>query len=175
MTWSNIFLLSFVVGFVLSMFSFLGGALHLPHVHLHAHGKGGMTYFPAAVSFLTWAGGAGYLLTQYSSVSAAIALTVSIAVGSLGSWLVLRLLGRLFGDEQPLLADDYRMVGLLGRVSSPVREGGTGEMIYSLEGTRRGVPVRSEDQRPIERGTEVVVTRFERGIAYVRQWDELSR
>ena len=174
MNWSNIFLLSFVVGFAMSLFSFLGGALHLPHLHLHTHGKGGVTFFPAIVSFLTWFGAAGYLLTQHSSVSAVLTIAASLLIGALGSWLIIRLLSPMLTDEHPLSADDYRMVGVLGRVSSPIREGGTGEMIYSLQGTRRGVPIRSEDAVPISRGTEVVVTRFERGIAYVKQWDELS-
>jgi hypothetical protein len=34
--------------------------------------------------------------------------------------------------------------------------------------------VRSEGGSPIAKGTEVVVTRYERGIAYVRTWDEVS-
>ena len=39
---------------------------------------------------------------------------------------------------------------------------------------RRAASARSEDGRPIARGVEVVVTRFERGIAYVRAWEEIS-
>ena len=37
------------------------------------------------------------------------------------------------------------MIGVLGRLSSPIRPGGTGEMIYSQEGTRRVAGARSED------------------------------
>ena len=70
---------------------------------------------------------------------------------------------------------DYEMVGMLGHVSSPILgEHGIGEMIYSHEGSRRHVAIRSEQLVPIEKGTEVVVTRYERGVAYVRRWDELS-
>ena len=152
MTWTNVFLLSFVVGFVLSLFSFLGGALHLPHVHLHAHGKGGLTFFPAAVSFL--------LGSELQAISHAVLQRLRgpchrglARVGALGSWLIIRLFP-LLDDEHPLLADDYRMVGILGRVSSPVREGGTGEMIYSLQGTRRGVPIRGEDRHRYREATK---------------------
>ena len=67
------------------------------------------------------------------------------------------------------------MIGVLGQVSSPVREGGTGEMIFSQDG---GASLRGDSQRrAIARspsGTEVVVMRYEKGIAYVRPWDELS-
>ena len=47
-------------------------------------------------------------------------------------------------------------------------------MIYSHDGARRHVAIRSEQMAPIAKGTEVVVTRYERGVAYVRRWDELS-
>ena len=39
---------------------------------------------------------------------------------------------------------------------------------------RRAASVRSEDGQPIAKGIEVVVTRYERGIAYVRTWEEMS-
>jgi hypothetical protein len=69
---------------------------------------------------------------------------------------------------------DYEMVGVLGRICSPIREGGTGELIYSQDGARKVSGARSEDGVAIAKGTEVVVTRYEKGIAYVRPWDELA-
>jgi hypothetical protein len=47
-------------------------------------------------------------------------------------------------------------------------------MIFSQAGTRRAAPARSEDGVAIAKGIEVVVTRYERGIAYVRPWEELT-
>jgi hypothetical protein len=47
-------------------------------------------------------------------------------------------------------------------------------LIYSQDGTRKVSGARSEDGIAIAKGTEVVVTRYERGIAYVRPWDELT-
>jgi hypothetical protein len=46
-------------------------------------------------------------------------------------------------------------------------------MIYSQEGTRRVAGARSENGAAIPKGAEVVVTRYEKGIAYVRPWEEL--
>ena len=66
------------------------------------------------------------------------------------------------------------MTGMLGHLSETVRPSGTGEMIFTQEGRRRGVPVRIETGAPLPRGTEVIVTRYENGIAYVRTWDELQ-
>ena len=39
---------------------------------------------------------------------------------------------------------------------------------------RRVSGARSEDGIAIEKGTEVVVTRYEKGIAYVRRWEDLA-
>ena len=64
--------------------------------------------------------------------------------------------------------------GVLGRLSMPIREGGTGELIYSQAGTRRVCGARVEDGTAVLKGTEVVVTRYERGIAYVRPWSEMA-
>jgi hypothetical protein len=63
---------------------------------------------------------------------------------------------------------------VLGKLAVPIREGGTGELIYSQMGTRRVCGARSETGTAILKGTEVVVTRYEKGIAYVRLWSELS-
>jgi len=66
------------------------------------------------------------------------------------------------------------MVGVLGTVSGNIRAEGIGEILFSQAGSRRAVAARSDDAHAIARGTEVVVTRFENGIAYVRRWDELA-
>ncbi len=41
-------------------------------------------------------------------------------------------------------------------------------------GTRRFWGARSDDGNEIAKGAEVVVTRYEKGIAYVRLWSEMS-
>jgi hypothetical protein len=69
---------------------------------------------------------------------------------------------------------DYEMVGVLGRLSLPIRAGGTGEIIYTQAGTRRVAGARADTDTAIPKGAEVVVTRYEKGIAYVRPWDELA-
>ena len=66
------------------------------------------------------------------------------------------------------------MVGVLGKLSMPIRAGGIGELIYTQGGTRRVAGARAESGAPIPKGAEVVVTRYEKGIAYVRAWDEIA-
>ncbi len=80
----------------------------------------------------------------------------------------------LLAHERPLNALDYEMVGVYGQLTSAIREGGTGEISFSQEGVRRGAPARSEDGTAIQKNTDVVVTRYESGVAYVRRWDDLT-
>lgn len=169
MNWESFYLTCFLVGLLLTITSFVFGThFHLPHVlHLHFN-------LTTVLMFLTWFGGAGYVMTHARSAAAGLAFTVATAVGFAGGALMYLFMARVFvANEHPLREEDYEMIGLLGHVSSSIRDTGTGEVIYTQQGTRRSCGARSEDGRPIERGAEVVVMRYEKGIAYVRRFDEL--
>lgn len=130
---------------------------------------------PSMAAFLAWFGGAGYLLTRFSALWVGLALTLSVIAGLTGGAIIFLFMSRvLMSDQEFLDPADFYMVGVLGKLSMPIREGGTGELIYSQAGTRRVSGARSEDASAIEKGTEVVVTRYEKGIAYVRPWSELA-
>jgi hypothetical protein len=47
-------------------------------------------------------------------------------------------------------------------------------MIFEQRGVRKSVAVRSEDGKPLPNGTEVAITRYENGIAYVKKWEEFT-
>ncbi|HLW83878.1 MAG TPA: hypothetical protein VKR60_01605 [Candidatus Sulfotelmatobacter sp.] len=131
--------------------------------------------FVTLTAFLAWFGGTGYLLTRYSTLWVGMGLALSVFSGLLGGGIIFLFLSKvLMSDEENMNAADYDMVGVLGKISSPVREGGTGELLYSQVGTRRVCGARSEDGSAIAKGTEVVVTRYEKGIAYVQLWSEMS-
>ncbi len=162
-----------------------GGMDHGIHSAAHGHDAGasdharGVTISPinlgTIAAFLAWFGGAGYLLTAYSSLWFVWGLGLSVLSGLLGASAVFWFLAKvLLGRDRDLNPADYHMTGVLGHVSSHIREGGTGEIIYSQEGTRRTCGARSEDGKSIPKGTEVLVCRYEKGIAFVRRWDELS-
>jgi hypothetical protein len=55
-----------------------------------------------------------------------------------------------------------------------IRENGTGEIIYSQAGTRRTCGARSDDGSGLEKGSEVMVARYDKGIAYVKRWEDVS-
>jgi membrane protein implicated in regulation of membrane protease activity len=126
-------------------------------------------------AFLAWFGGTGYLLSRYSSIWFVIGLGIALLSGLAGAAIVFFFLSRvLMSDEENLDPSDFEMAGVLGRTSVPIREGGTGEIIYSQAGTRRTCGARAENGNSIARGSEVVVTRYEKGIAYVRLWTEMA-
>jgi hypothetical protein len=130
---------------------------------------------PSIAAFLAWFGGTGYLLTRFSAIWVGFGLMLSVGAGLVGGGIIFLFLSRvLMSDEENLDPADFEMVGVLGRLSMPIREGGTGELIYSQMGTRRVCGARSEDGAAIPKGIEVVVTRYEKGIAYVRLWSEMS-
>jgi len=70
------------------------------------------------------------------------------------------------------------VVGAVGRLSSAIRPGGTGELIYEQMGARSAAPARADDGYgdgvAIEKQEEVFVVRYEKGIAYVRRWEEIE-
>lgn len=192
MTWADFYLVCFVVGLFLSVVMFLAGGAHLPHVHIHLpgmHGDLGIGHGAGAghgaqigpinpitlTAFLAWFGGTGYLLSRHSGLAYASALIVAILAGTGGAAIIYLFMAKvLTSKDEALDPADFEMVGVLGKLSVRIREGGTGEIIYSQAGTRRVCGARSEDGSAILKGTEVVVTRYENGIAYVRRWSEIS-
>jgi hypothetical protein len=124
---------------------------------------------------MAWFGGTGYLLTRFSPLWVGSALLLAVLAGLIGGAIIFFFLTKiLMSDQEYLDPADFEMVGVLGKLSVPIREGGTGELIYSQMGTRRVCGARSEEGCAIGKGTEVVVTRYEKGIAYVRLWEEMA-
>jgi membrane protein implicated in regulation of membrane protease activity len=199
MNWEAFYLICFVVGLVVSLVSLLGGLGHFGgHVHMpHAPHLGG-THLPHGIAgaragantgtggaavpwwnffsitvFLCWFGAAGYLFTRHGSFVAGFVLLLAALCGLAGGALVFLFLTRvLLPHERELTADETEVVGAVGRVSAPIRAGGIGEMVYEQLGARRSVPARSEGGEPIPKQEEVFVVRYEKGIAYVRRWQE---
>ena len=197
MTWTDFYLVCFLLGLILSVASFLLGHAHIHfphhtgghghfggghgHGHAHADGHGekgselSVFNFGTGAAFLAWFGGAGFLVTRYSALWAWFGLGIAMLSGLAGAavvfWFVTKV---LMASERDLDPADYDPIGALGRLSSLIRAGGTGEMIYSQQGSRRSIAARSEEGVAIPKGTEVVITRYEKGIAYVRRWDELA-
>jgi membrane protein implicated in regulation of membrane protease activity len=125
--------------------------------------------------FLAWFGGIGYLLTRHAHLVALTVLAISAVGGLVGGWIVFQFMVKLIQVDAPLTTDDHRIEGSVGTLSMPIRENGTGEIIFSLGGARRCAGARCENGTRLDKGTEVVIERYERGIAYVRPWEEFTK
>ena len=197
MNWESFYLICFLVGLGLSAVSLLGGMghfsghLHMPHPgHVHVphgahlpHGAAGQTTRGSAnvpwwnafsvMIFLCWFGAAGYLLTRYGSFVALVVVVLAAVCGFAGGAIVFLFLTKvLLPHDRELTADETAVVGAVGRVSSAIRAGGTGEIVYEQLGARRSAPARAEDGEPIQKQEEVYVVGYEKGIAYVRRWED---
>src|SRR4051794_19566384 len=141
MTVAELYFICFVVGFALSMISFLLGDLHM-HIHLpwHFHfggaahmnlghvghvghgghsGHGGqfaVINFGTITAFLAWFGGVGYLLTTHTSLVARVALGLALIAGFVGAAIVFLFVAKvLLRHEKEMDPADYEMVGVLGK------------------------------------------------------------
>jgi membrane protein implicated in regulation of membrane protease activity len=199
--WEGFYFACFVAGLLLSVVSLIGGMghihchIHLPHashvpvaghgvVHSSAgsgssagRGSGPVPWWNAfsIMVFLCWFGAAGYLLTRYGSFVAGIVFVLSALCGLVGGALIFAFLTKvMLPHERELTADETAVTGVIGHVSAPIRANGTGEVLYEQLGARRSVPARADLGEEIPKGEEVFVVRYERGIAYVRRWEDLA-
>ncbi len=189
---TTLFITCFIAGLGLSVVSFISGLehvnvfdnifhghrlLHLPRVIRHAgpkRAKTSMINAAAITAFLTWFGGGGLLLERLTPWSRAWMLGGAIVIGAVGGAAINAVINALSRRES--VAESLTMIGMIGRTVVPIRAGdGTGEIVFTHAGARRVAAARSDDGRAIEKGTEVVVTKYEKGIAYVTTWEELSK
>ena len=122
--------------------------------------------------FITWFGGVGYLLRVYYGVAAGVSLLLATLLGLVGASLVYFFLARVLWRWQTELDPaNYYVEGALARVTSPIRAGGVGEIVYALDQKQRVDGARSADGTAISAGTEVEIVRYQGGLAYVRPWN----
>lgn len=188
---ATLFLYTFFVGFGLTMISAILGAVDAGMHHgggadgggldgssldgghgVHGHG-GHVTAvspvnFQTLVAFLMGFGGVGYLTLRWGPAGYLVAIPLGVAGGLGTGTLIYRFLRFLTRGERPMGPSNYE--GLIGHLTVGIREGGTGEMVYSLHGTRMVTAARSHDGGAIPRGSQVLVLRYEKGIAFVQPW-----
>jgi membrane protein implicated in regulation of membrane protease activity len=119
--------------------------------------------------FLTWFGATGYALRTYYGAVAVTSLLAASLAGLVGATLVWALLAKVLwrGQTEPLDPYNYQIEGVIARVTSPIRAGGTGEIVYTLDGKRRVDGARNSENSAIPAGVDVAILRYERGLAYV--------
>ncbi len=143
------------------------------HTHLDVAGQHdgpGLLNTPTLMCFLTWLGGTGYLFRHSLNLGGYVSTALALIFGIAGASIMFTLLARWLWPmmSKPLNSADYSLPGTAARVVSSIREDGVGEIVYTKGGTRFTAGARSTDRQAILRGTEVVILKYERGMAYVQ-------
>lgn len=188
---TTIFVVSFIAGLGLSAISFVSGlqhvtvfdnifhghrVLHLPRFVRHGSVRRSASMINAAAitAFLTWFGGGGLLLERLTTFAVPLIGSAAVTIGLAGGAFINSVISALARRES--VAESLSMIGVIGRTVVSIRANdGTGEIVFTHAGTRRVAGARSDSGRAVAKGTEVVVTHYERGIAYVVTWDELEQ
>lgn len=176
----TIFLGAFVVGLLLTIGSFVLGIGHfgLGHNGFHAGGhdlpgSAGVSPFNIAgiTAFVAWFGGVGYLATTGWELAAWISLLLALGAGLFGWWVIFLVFTKvLLKPEPPPDPADLTMEGTVARVTMPISGNRIGEIQYTKAGRLHSDGARSVDGSAIARNEEVVVVRYEQGLAYVEPW-----
>src|SRR5258708_6726128 len=110
----------------------------------------------AIVLFLAIFGGVGLLLEDKHQLTSLLAAAIAGASGLAGAAAVNRILVAIISRER--LMEPVTFTGTLALVTIPIREGGgIGEIVYTIEGTRRCSGARTDDGRGIGTGPGVGV------------------
>jgi membrane protein implicated in regulation of membrane protease activity len=167
-----------LLGLFLFGLLFTVAGLVLGHIGVgvhHGHADNGGPFFVslgALLVFLTWLGGVAYLLRRAADWPLIAALPAAAIAGFGVAALVQRAVRKLSDPTGSVLDPErYRLPGTIGRVSSSIRPGGTGEVIYEQGGVRHVVAARTSRAEGLPRGTEVVVLSIDQGIAAVDALD----
>lgn len=138
--------------------------------HAGGHEGPGILNMPTIMAFITWFGGVGYLLRESLAFNGYVAGVLALVSGLLGGAIMFVLLARVLWPmmSPPLDSRDYQLPGTPARVVSSIRTGGVGEIVYSKNGHRFTAGAKSLDESAIAKGAEVVIIKYERGLAYVQ-------
>ena len=197
---ANIFLFTFLFGLIFTVVSLAMGATHMGGLdfghdasldighdagadaagHAHSHSDGGVDgpslfNIPTIMAFLTWFGGAGYIFTRTIGLNPFLTVPLALLSGLFGGGIMFLVLARVLWPmmSKPMDRADFRLPGTPARVVSSIRPGGVGEIVYTKSGSRFTAGARSVGQEPVPKGAEVVILKYDKGLAYVQPVDEI--
>lgn len=140
----------------------------------HDHGFAGLLNASSILAFITWFGGIGYVVRNGLGWIWPLALVIGF-IGAYGAaWVAYQFVRRILrSPDDSLDPHDYERVGVLARVTSSIRSGGVGEIVWEQKGSRMVTSARAIGEAPIGRGTEVLILRVDKGLAIVEPFDPL--
>jgi membrane protein implicated in regulation of membrane protease activity len=163
---------TFLFGVLFTVGSFLLGFADLGADADHDSGLDNLFNLSSVLAFITWFGGVGYIARNGFGWPWPFALMLAAAGGFFAAWVAFQFIRRIVRSQgQVLDPKDYERVGVLARVTSSIRPGGVGEIVWEQQGSRRVTSARAADDNAIPRGTEVLVLREERGMAIVEPFE----
>lgn len=187
---TSVFAVCFALGLILALISFVAGVGHFGHAHVHlghAHGNNahpgghnstggergeGVSFLnlSSVTIFVTWFGAIGFSLRLAGGLGLFLVVAFAVIGGVAGAYAVYLFLAKflLKGQSKPMTASDTYMPGTVARVTSQINAGGVGEIVYVHLGTRRSCGAKATDGAQISKGTQVIILRYEKGIAYVK-------
>jgi hypothetical protein len=124
--------------------------------------------------FLLIFGLAGYLLHNATRTPALLAIVLPLLLAVACAVAVSSLFRGIFEANQfgELTAEEARIEGQLGEVSMAIRPDGLGEVVFSRPGLgRQSVGARAQDDEAIPTGAQVVILRYDEGVATVQTWE----
>ncbi len=140
----------------------------------HHNGDFGPFNLSTILGFVAWFGGVGYLVKNGLDGAAFLSVLAAVGGGIAGGAAIYWVLAKVVAPaDKPLDPKDYELPGTIGRVSSSIRLGGVGEVVFEQQGVRQVIAAKSLDEIAIPRGLEVVILRTDHGIAYVQPWEML--
>lgn len=172
---TGVYLFLFAFGLIFSAASlFFSVGDDLPGLDLDGDANADHVGAPSPISlstiliFVMWFGATGYIARTWGGLAAWLTLIPATVVGLVGATLVYFLMAKvLWRGQTHLDPTNYDIRGTVARVTSPVRPGGTGEIVYTLDGKQRVDGARSVDGAAIPVGAEVTIVRYTEGIAHV--------
>jgi hypothetical protein len=177
---ANIFLGCFIVGFLLTIGTFLfgvdsdmggdagGDVTGLDGVDTGHHGMP-LLNFNSIALFFTWFGAVGYILNSEAKAGPLVSLLGAVVSGFAGALIIVMFMNKFLAKgDTTMRASDYYLPGTHAKVTSSIRPGGAGEIVYVQGGTRKTAGARSDENATHPFGQEVVIVRYDRGLAYVR-------
>jgi len=146
-----------------------GSVVHGGPLHVHQAAPWRTVLAPGpTLAFVSWFGGVGYQARRLIEPAPPASLALAAIGGAAGAAIVWWVMDRIVRpNDRALDPADFRVAGLTARVSSGIRSGGVGEIVYELQGTRWVSAARADRDGPVPRGRMVVIRDSERGVAVV--------
>lgn len=170
-----LFLAAFGSGLAIAVYAMLHGVERTqgseslrpaPHLNL-----------PALAAFLVSSGAVGYLLLR-NTILSNVAISLIAIAGGVGGWIGMTIVMAKWAlrPAQPSAHDEAEeFQGHPAIVVSAIHGEADGSIRYHRNGTEHVVSARHLTDRPLPSGTEVVIDRFEGGVAIVEDWASVEQ